>query len=281
MDQDQFSNDAALPTEIPSESTEAPVQDAPQTPPSTGALYDVKADGQSLKVPLDELIRGYQRHSQWTRKNQEHTEFRRQAEERINALQGMLQQTAQLMRDKQAVREYLAELEGTQADPGQASPQSSQELATAAQLKQAMEELARRNDMTVQQLRQSLEVEKQANVYRTQIDGFVGTLLQKHPELKAVPNAERMLRQAAIDARVNSIEDTFSVMADEARQMSTHIKAFVDYQHKQAAKPVQPIPPASGAPPKPPQPESFKSVMDPRLREQAIKDLMELSAGSL
>lgn len=277
-------NDTATPAEAP-EVESAGSALAPETPQSTpeSTLYDVTADGQTLKVPLDELIRGYQRHSAFTRKTQEYSdfrreadEFRRQAEERINGLQGMLQQVAQQMRDKQAVREYLQELEG-----GAQQPQTQQELATAAQLQQAMQELARRNDTTVAQLKQSLEIEKQANAYRTQIDGFVGQLVQKHPELKAIPNADKLLKQAAAEARVGTLDDALSVMAEEARQMAAHIKAFVDYQRKQAApKTPTPIPPSGGTPVAPPAAEVFRSVSDPRLKELAIRDLESMLAGS-
>lgn len=64
------------------EEAEAPGGEQPQTPQT----YKVKVDGQELEVPLDELLNGYQRQADYSRKTQEVAAMRRQYEEQMAAL---------------------------------------------------------------------------------------------------------------------------------------------------------------------------------------------------
>lgn len=62
-DEGASSDDTASP-----DADQAPAEDT--TPPSDG-LYDVVVDGETIRVPLDELVKGYSRQADYTRKTQQ------------------------------------------------------------------------------------------------------------------------------------------------------------------------------------------------------------------
>ena len=58
-------------------------------------LYTVTVNGEEHQVPLEELVKGYSRHSDYTKKTQEIAEYRRGAEAAIQQAQQEIYQTQQ------------------------------------------------------------------------------------------------------------------------------------------------------------------------------------------
>ena len=58
-------------------------------------IYTVKVDGEDIEVPLDELIKGYSRQSDYTKKTQELSEYRKQVDEALSASQQEIELTNQ------------------------------------------------------------------------------------------------------------------------------------------------------------------------------------------
>lgn len=76
--------------------TETDEEEADEQPQQTGKTFAVKVNGKTLQVPLDELINGYQRQSDYTRKNQAVAESRKAIEAEQETLRAERAQFAQL-----------------------------------------------------------------------------------------------------------------------------------------------------------------------------------------
>lgn len=67
-------------TEEESPSDESPEEETPAATPATPTTYRVKVDGEEREVPLEELLKGYSRTEDYTRKTQKLAEDRKAAE---------------------------------------------------------------------------------------------------------------------------------------------------------------------------------------------------------
>jgi hypothetical protein len=75
------------------ESEESEEQEAEDEEVEETALYTVKVNGEDVEVTEDELVRGYSRQSDYTKKTQELAEYRKQLDNGAQYLQGEVAQT--------------------------------------------------------------------------------------------------------------------------------------------------------------------------------------------
>ena len=87
----------------PEAGTETP--DTPATPETP--VYKVRVEGEDLEVPLDELIKGYSRTADYTRKTQAVAEVRKQAEAEAQAVREARNQYAGLLDQVQTALQAL------------------------------------------------------------------------------------------------------------------------------------------------------------------------------
>lgn len=271
-----FSQDAGTPT----------ADTAPQAPASAPAApepsYEISVGGQTVKVSLDELKKGYLRQSDYTRKTTEHAERLKMLpryEQAIKEAQGFLQDPQRIAQYYQQAFGRNLEQAGQNAIAQGADPDDVRQLL--AQMREEMRrELA--SGMT------QLQAEYLGNDYKRTIDSQLDRILGQHPELKGAfgDRAGKAIKQLVAAARPKSIEEAIALMEEEANGLSENLKGFATSQAKSAAT-AQGNPlsrgieaPRTGAPPESAPQKAFKKVSDPELRAQVMADLERLSAGS-
>jgi len=119
-----------------SEVAEAPVTEAPVETPEA-RTYTVKVDGQTTEVSEDELVNGYQRQADYTRKTQELAAERTQSTAILEALQNdpqgtLLQLASELDIDLDTLTDHLANVDDDQ-DPLEAKVAELSEYVTERQ----------------------------------------------------------------------------------------------------------------------------------------------------
>lgn len=279
------------PLESPSPAASAPAGAPPAAPGGTEEqLFEVKADGQQLRVPLSELIRGYQRGSTFTRKTTELARAREQFASQVTDFQ-------QLIQDRNRIRQYYQERFGedignaaatrlaAQQQTGPTGAMGTDELLTASQVRQLLEEQQAR---LKQELSEEIggrvtnaEVRQMAVQFGQAVDGHLNRLFAQHPSLARIPRIREDLKAAAREHRPQTLEETLELLTEYATAKAQALReltrgaateATVRKQELQAGG----ILPPGGAVAAPPAPQSFRNVKDPRLKEQILGDLLGL-----
>lgn len=275
-----------LPTAPAPTSTEA-------TPSNAGAseqqLYEVKADGITQKVPLQELIRGYQRQSTWTRKTQELAEQRKVLGDNVAEFQ-------RIVRDRDRIRAYYREMFGEDIGNAQATamargaaPQPGasvdpQDLLTRTEVEQLMSQREKqlreelRNEMT--QGISQVEEARLTEHFRGMIRRKMGEIYQEYPELQKIPGIEEDLKAAAKSHVPQSAEEMLHLLTEYAGIKAQAIReltrgAVTSSATAKATVERGILPPGGTVAPQPPA-ERFRSVKDPRLKEQVLRDLLSM-----
>lgn len=99
--------------EEPEDEADSESEDADEEIESQPEKYVVKVDGEEIEVTRDELIRGYQREADYTRKTQKLAEQRKSVESELNAVKGEREQYAQILGQLQ---QKLSEMETAEPD---------------------------------------------------------------------------------------------------------------------------------------------------------------------
>jgi len=79
--------------DVDDETEESEEEEAEDEEVEETALYTVKVNGEDVEVTEDELVRGYSRQSDYTKKTQELAEYRKQLDNGVQHLQGEIAQT--------------------------------------------------------------------------------------------------------------------------------------------------------------------------------------------
>jgi hypothetical protein len=130
-------------------------------PTQTPAEYEVKVNGQSMKVPLDELIKGYQRQSHYTREMQALAAQREQLG-MIPKYQAALREAQSFLGDEGRIATYYQQKFGKQLT---AATEAAQDQVDAGYLTpaQAQQMLTSMRQELQQELAEERLVHKQAN----------------------------------------------------------------------------------------------------------------------
>jgi hypothetical protein len=241
-------------------------------------VWDVPGIGQ---VPREELIKGYLRQQDYTRKTMAMSQRDREAEQlRQNyaAMEATLGQVRAFLQDRAQLENYLRQLPGGEPE---IAPDT---ILTAAEAQQLMQrQLGTTQNQFAQQVQQA-EQRILQNVYEQQytqsIDSKLREVGTRHPELTRVPGMELLLREAVKSQKPQSIEQVLSLFDQAAAYYSTQLKGLAKQQV--AVKPNNPLnrgiePPSGGAPMPEPEPTEFTGVKDPNLRNLVMQDLMRMS----
>jgi hypothetical protein len=207
--------------------------------------FTVKIDGKDVEVTRDELLSGYQRQADYTRKTMEAAEARKAAETEANAARQERQQYAQNL---QNVQQQLGSVlqEQSQIDWQQLLETDPVEYLKQKDLFERRQTALYQTQQEQQRVWQQQQAEQQSNVKRF-LEGQREELLAKLPEWKdeGKMKAEReelksFLRTNAFsDEEINSIADHRHVlMARKAMQYDRLIE-----KAKAASKKVQTLPP--------------------------------------
>jgi hypothetical protein len=234
-------------------------------------LYEVKVAGQTIKVPLDELRNGYSRQQDYTRKTTELSEWRRQAEERVNQYATALQQYEALVSDPR-VRNYLESLN--------AGNESLEDVPTVANVQKLLESRTAQIEQTISQriaaAQAEMEIKQLQSTYEEQLSSTFRGVTEKFPFLGEIPGIEMQLRKAVAERGPQNIEDAKRLLLEEATTRAQKVVSHFQSQQKQdaisRAKQLKGIEPPGGQAP-PPLESAFK-LGSKDLREQAIADLV-------
>jgi hypothetical protein len=245
-------------------------------------LWEVKVNGKSFRVPREELIAGYQRQQDYTRKTMQIAERQREFEKIQSEHQQFLSEREELRKflsDPLAVNEYLKQLNG-QGAPGSDQP------VTAAQLQQFYARQAQMQQQAMEQrmaaMTQELEVRQTAAQYNQEINTTIAGALEQFPELKSVRRIDKILRDEVAEREPSTIEEAKSLFLQVAKEQADALRSYVAEEKKRAAAQkdrlnagIEP-PGGRGIQPKP---ESFKLGSD-ALRDAFLRDIQSINSNS-
>lgn len=209
--------------------------DTQQTQAATPAepeLYEVKINGKTFKVPLDELRNGYQRQQDYTTKAMRLAEERRQLEsiqKEHATYRQEREQIRQFLQDRAAVAEYLKQLQGYD---------SPDQPVTAAQMQALVERQLAMREQAMQQhfaaMSQELEVKQTAAQYSQQIDATISATLEQFPELKSVRRIEKILKEEVADRQPATLQEAISLFQVVAKEQAEGLRSFAAEEKKRA-----------------------------------------------
>lgn len=268
--------------EISSEPTSTPEPVVPAaplaTPPPLGdQFYDVKIGGQTRKVPLAELLNGYQRQQDYTQKTMALAEERRGFETKFEAERTQLRDFLSKPENVQQLHQYLLQQQGLQ-DPNSTQPLTSQQLQQAL----AAERTRQAQDRT--SMIQELEMKQMESSYRADVDNHVKAILDQHPELKSIRRIDTILKAAAAEQEPATIEEAKQFMLQAATEQVEAIRAHFTEQQKVAVLNKQNLtlkgtePPGGAAPM--PQPKQVGKMGSPEFNADVSAYLQQLGAAA-
>jgi hypothetical protein len=275
--------------------TPAPVADPSGTTgvpsgmaPSGPEAWEVPGVGQ---VSRDELIKGYLRTQDYTRKtmaiSQQQREFE-QARQQAQAYEATLQQVYQFLNDRSKLEQHLKGLPG-QVPQGPEIP--GDQLMTFADAQNLMSKKFGESQAQFQQrLQEGIgEAQKKilTEVYQTQFESAIDNKLRdistRHPELGRLPGVELLLREAVKSQKPGSLDDALQLFDQAAIFYAGRVKNAAQAATV-AGQPNNPLnrgllPPSNGAPGPQAEATDFSGVRDKNLRALVEQDLMKLFQG--
>jgi hypothetical protein len=246
----------------------------PGTPAQAAEMWDVPGVG---SVDRNELIKGYLRTQDYTRKtmalSQQNREFemlRRQGE----AMEAALIQARNLLTNRQQLQEYLKQMAGGEPEI------PADQIMTAADARALMQrqigESQQNFERRLQQSEERIITQAYQSQYESAINNTLRTIGDRHPELRTIPGMEVLLRQAVGSQRPATLDDALALFDQAARFYADRLKGAVAKQVAVGAN--NPLkrgiePPAGGTPAPEEGGDGFEGVRDPALRNLVLKDV--------
>lgn len=250
--------------------------EVPSSSPSPEQLYEVKVNGKSLKVGLQELLNGYSRHSDYTRRTQELSQRERGWTNRLSQYEKAIQETRALLSDRARLSQILQQL-------GPANGEDADELLTRSQMDQ---EFQRRLEAWEQQQAQKAqaaqyqaEVESLKTSYMGELRGVYDKMAEQFPMLGKLPLFNELrLRVGAHEPQ--SLADAKALLADEIRMVAKEMGWTPGAPPMGMNRPPS-IEPPGGAGIMPAEGQKFRSVRDPELKNAVLADIEQMMRASL
>lgn len=197
---------------------------------SAPEMYEVKVNGQTIKVPLDELRNGYSRQRDYTEKTMKLSQERDSWSQKEQQYQKQLSEVQQFLSDPR-VQQALRQLQAGVTDPSQPMTQEQmlQLQSQEAQRQQAMLE------QRMAQMSQELEVRTLAAHYSTEIDSTLKGLLDKHSVLQDIDGIEELLRRDVASREPANLQEAKQLFAEAAQMRADRIMSRFQTQQKQNA----------------------------------------------
>lgn len=247
------------------------------------ATYDVTINGQVQKVPLQELLKGYSRQSDYTRKTQELAERERAYQFQTQQYEAALGELKSFLEDRDRVQTYLQSL--MQEHEAQNIANDPNQLLTAEQaqalMDQRLQQLAAYQQQQLMGVQHQMQVSQLTEQYTPKVDQKVAELKSRFPALNS-PRTERMLRMETLNRRPQSLQEAMQVMEDVANEIHGDISNIFKTTGSQGlpSQLSNGIEPRGGQGQMPTPNAPFKGIKDPALRAAVLDDLIKGSAGS-
>lgn len=193
-------------------------------------LYEVKYNGQTIKVPLSELQNGYSRQQDYTQKTMKLSEERQRYEQELTNYKQREAEITQFLSDPR-VQNALRQLQAGVTDPKQplTVEQAQQFYQSQAQQQQrAMQEYVAR-------MAEDLEMRQLASQYTTDINSTINNLLDKHEVLKDIDGIEELLKRDVAGREPANLQQAKQFIAEAAQARAQRIESRFQTQQKQAA----------------------------------------------
>jgi hypothetical protein len=254
----------AAPAEIPA--TEAPTTEAPVTTDTAAAapttqvdqaaqqaaaqVFKVKANGQELEVPLDELLNGYSRHSDYTKKAMELADQRKQFEASVQAARDREAAITAFLRDPNQIANYFQQLTGQQIQilQQQAAAQADpNEIATLGQTEQLLKQTQERLQAQVKEVKEYTEAQlqqihaaeqaKRAAAIDSDITSTIKSVLEdeRFKILNAIDDVGEVLCADAMRLNPTSIDEAKAAILQVAQARAEKLNAHYKEMLKQSA----------------------------------------------
>jgi hypothetical protein len=226
-----------LPNE-PEAELEAEQEEEPSEQEEEPQTFTVKIDGKEVQVPLSELLNGYQRQSDYTKKTMEAAEQRKAADAETQKAQQERQQYAGELQRMAVQLEGVLEQQG-QIDWGALLEESPVEYLKQQQLFQQRQALYQQNMAEQQKLNQQFQNE-QAQAHQSYLAQQRDDLLAKLPDWK--DDAKAAAEKTAIskflqdqgfgDEDISSIADHRHVLIARKAMLYDQLMAKANVQAK-------------------------------------------------
>lgn len=243
----------------------APLEDSPEP------QFDVTVDGQQLKVPQSELLKGYSRNADYTRKTQALAEREREWQGKLTQYESAMEEIAGFLENEEKLKAYIAKrfAQQQQQDPSQPS-----QYLTPQQLEAKLAQMHEAQEKRLVALQTEMAVNQMAQQMGARIDARLNQLKKEHPQVFFRPGMERLIRE-----EVNSMGS--SNLEEAIKNFEIVVKGYAADLAKTTSAPanVRGIEPPGGVAMMPKAGEDFGDVRDPRLREQVMQDIIRGMKG--
>lgn len=272
------------PSASPSAPSGAPIgATAPSEP-----TFEVTVNGKVEKVPLSELQKGYSRTQDYTQKTQRLAAERQQILNQVAEYEAALREVQSFLSDRDRVFQYARSMGASQQQAAAIADQASgsgsgnpDDILTRQDAQRLVQEMLQSAAPQLvgpaQQQMQALRLEMATREYQQVFDQKIAQLQQQHPELARLgARGAQMIRMEALQQRPQSVESALEALELAAQ---TLVGDFSNVLKQEAVAPnplKQGIEPPGGQGILPAPQGNFKSIRDPRLREQVINDLTQM-----
>lgn len=266
---------------------------SPSAPAASAAeqLVEIKWNGKTEKVPYSQAIELAQKGYDYTQKMQDLARQREAFGGERDRYEKAIAEVRAFLQDKQRMRQYMAQLEGGGASASPAATPDPDAVVTAqdleARLKAAKEELEGLTQRQIIETRQQLEVERLASAYANDLSTHIEGLKKLHPELRAIPKVDLLLKQEVREMRPRNLDEAKAMMKDVAQEQARQVRAYLDTERKTSAgAPAAASPLANGIEPRgggqalpPAIARKFKGLDDPEFKAAVLQDIMGTGQG--
>jgi len=266
----------------------------PASPASTGGqatgnaepTYDVTINGRAEKVPLSELLKGYSRTQDYTQKTQRLASERQQIQQQVSEYENALREVQGFLQDRNRVAQYLQAMGQPEAAAAAAAGEDPMALLTRGEARQLMQGLMQQAAPSItaqtQQELNNLRLELATREYKTVFDNKISQLQDQYPGLKRLgARGAAMVRMEAMNQQPQSVEAAMEALEYAAQSIDGDFGNILRQSGPQPTNPalMNGIEPRGGQGPMPTPQGNFKSLRDPRLREQIMQDLIAGTSG--
>ena len=198
--------DTEVEAEGPSEAVEEQARQYVEIDDPDNRYERVKVDGEDVEVPYSELVRGYSREADYTRKTQALAEQRQEAEFGLRLQQALAsnpQLTLQILAQQHGLSLAEAQAQVAAAEDEYADP-LEREIAQERQARLALEERLTQREADEQLERAVVGLKNQFNLNDEDLRAVVGTAYQMGVGPDAFPLIHKAMQFDRIDARVRA-----------------------------------------------------------------------------
>ena len=232
------------------------------------------------------MLKGYSRTQDYTQKTQRLASERQQIQQTVSEYENALREVQGFLQDRNRVAQYLQAMGQPEAAAAAAAGEDPMALLTRGEARQLMQGLMQQAAPSItaqtQQELNNLRLELATREYKTVFDNKISQLQDQYPGLKRLgARGAAMVRMEAMNQQPQSVEAAMEALEYAAQSIDGDFGNILRQSGPQPTNPalMNGIEPRGGQGPMPTPQGNFKSLRDPRLREQIMQDLIAGTSG--